>query len=264
MEAEKKTEYRAPALEKGLDIIELLAAEEEPQTKKQIAEKLNRSINEIFRMLSVLEARQYIQFDSEFSVYSLTLKMFALSNQHPPIAQLLKRAKPLMEELSMKLNQSCHLSRYSNGELIVVARQESPYKMGFGLRLGASLDICASGSGVVLLSFSSEEARSAILENQTNATKDEVAYTLSHIDQTISDGYYVGFSPQISGVTNISAPIFGVLGEVMAILTIPYMTLNFATVHHHIEDIDNAKHELLKVAKELSLNSIGVPISKAR
>ncbi|WP_375749533.1 IclR family transcriptional regulator [Vibrio sp. HN007] len=256
MEAEKKTEYRAPALEKGLDIIELLAAEEEPLTKKQIAEKLDRSINEIFRMLSVLVDRQYIKFDSEFSVYSLTLKMFALSNQHPPIAQLLKRAKPLMEELSLKLNQSCHLSRYENSELIVVARQESPYKMGFGLRLGASLDICASGSGVVLLSFSTEETRSAILESQTDATKEEIAYTLSHIEKTLEDGYYVGASPQISGVTNISVPILGVLGEVMAILTIPYMTLNSATVHHHIEDIENAKHELLKVANELNLNVV--------
>ncbi|WP_232060943.1 helix-turn-helix domain-containing protein [Vibrio taketomensis] len=79
MNNEKKIEYRAPALEKGLEILELLAAEEEPQTKKQISEKLDRSINEIFRMLSVLVDKQYIEFDSETSSYSLTLKMFALS-----------------------------------------------------------------------------------------------------------------------------------------------------------------------------------------
>ncbi|MBL4829071.1 MAG: IclR family transcriptional regulator [Aliivibrio sp.] len=255
MTNEKKTECRAPALEKGLEILELLAVEEEPQSKKQIAEKLDRSINEIFRMLSVLVDKQYLEFDAESSLYSLTLKMFALSNQHPPIAQLLKRAQPLMEELSLKLNQSCHLSRYENGELIVIARSESPYKMGFGLRLGASLDICASGSGVVLLSFSSELKRQAILR-KCDATKDEIKNTLEHREEAVRNGYFSGLSPQISGVTNISVPILGVQGDVMAVLTIPYMTLNSATVHHHIEDLEHARIELLKAVAKLKQNPI--------
>lgn len=255
MENDKRTEYRAPALAKGLEILELLASEDEPQTKKQIAEKLNRSVNEIFRMLSVLVDKQYIEFDSEFSVYYLTLKMFALSNQHPPIAQLLKRAQPLMEQLCLKLNQSCHLSRYQNGELVVIARQESPYKMGFNLRLGASLDICASGSGAVLLSFISTEKQKQILK-KVNASEEEIANVLSHVESIVENGYFTGASPQISGVTNISVPIFGVLGEIMAVLTIPYMTLNSATVHHHIEDIENARRELIKVASKLNHNLI--------
>ena len=87
----EKTTYRAPALEKGLEILELLAVAKEPLSKKQIAEKLDRSINEIFRMLSVLVEKQYIKFDKDGATYSLTLKMFSLSNQHPPVSQLLKR-----------------------------------------------------------------------------------------------------------------------------------------------------------------------------
>ncbi|MBY7786502.1 IclR family transcriptional regulator [Vibrio fluvialis] len=253
MESNKKTEYRAPALEKGLEILELLAEQSEPLSKKQIAEKLNRSINEIFRMLSVLMERQYIEYDSETSCYSLTLKMFALSNQHPPIAQLLKRANPLMEALCHKVNQSCHLCSYKNGELLVIAREESPYKMGFSLRLGSKIDICLSGSGIVLLSFSEAKQRKEILK-KARATADEVAHALSHIDKTVEQGFYIGESPQISGVTNISVPIFGVLGEVMAVITVPYMTLNSNTVHHHIEDIEHTKTQLLSVAGQLSQN----------
>ncbi len=253
MELSKKTEYRAPALEKGLDILELLAVHGEPLTKKQIADALERSINEIFRMLSVLVEKQYIELDTVGGGYSLTLKMFALSNQHPPIAQLLKRAAPLMEDLCAKVNQSCHLSRYKNGEMVVIAREESPYKMGFSLRLGSRIDICSSGSGIVHLSFSAESQRRAVLAC-VDATADEVNHALSHVEKTQSQGYYVGDSPQISGVTNISAPIFGVQGDVLAVLTIPYMTLNSRTVHHHIEDIEHTKQELLAVAKSLSQN----------
>lgn len=253
MESTKKTEYRAPALEKGLEILELLATQSEPLSKKQIAEKLNRSINEIFRMLSVLMERQYIECDSDTSCYSLTLKMFALSNQHPPIAQLLKRANPLMEELCHKVNQSCHLCCYKNGELVVIARQESPYKMGFSLRLGSLIDICSSGSGIVLLSFSEEKQRKEILKH-SHSTEEEVTHALSRIKETVEQGFYIGESPQISGVTNISVPIFGALGEMLAVITVPYMTLNSRTVHHHIEDIEYTKKYLLKVAKQLSQN----------
>ena len=253
MEKSKKTEYRAPALEKGLEILELLASEVDPLTKKQIAEKLNRSVSEIFRMLSVLIDKQYIEFDSELSSYKLTLKMFALSNQQSPIAQLLKHATPLMEQLSHKMNQSCHLSRYQNGELVVIARHESPYKMGFSLRVGSKIDICSSGSGVILLSYSSDKNRQEILA-KTDATEEEAAHALSSIEATLQKGYFVGESPQISGVTNISVPIFGVSGEIMAVITIPFMTLDSRTVHHHIEDIEHTREELLKVASRLNHN----------
>ncbi|WP_105901055.1 IclR family transcriptional regulator [Vibrio gangliei] len=253
METLKKTEYRAPALEKGLEILELLACQSEPLTKKQISEQLNRSVNEIFRMLSVLVEKQYIQYDAESSGYVLTLKMFALSNQSPPIAMLLKRAMPLMEKFSHKVNQSCHISRYSNQELIVIASQESPYKMGFCLRLGAKLDICSSGSGVVLLSFAEQKLRQEILESQQQvATQDEIKDALSQIEQTHHQGYFIGKSPQISGVTNISVPIFGVFGEIIAVITSPFMTLNSKTVHHHIADLENTRQELMLLASQLS------------
>jgi len=253
MEPVKKTEYRAPALEKGLDILELLSQQDEPLTKKQIAESLDRSINEIFRMLSVLVERQFIEYDSFTSTYSLTLKMFALSNQHPPMAQLLKRATPLMEDICNKVNQSCHMSAYKNGEMVVIARNESPYKMGFSLRLGSVIDICSSGSGIVYLSYLSEVKRQAVLD-KIDATPEEIQHALSHIEATRERGYYVGESPQIMGVTNISVPIFGVLGDVLATLTIPYMTLNSNTVHHHIEGIENTKRELIELASKLNQN----------
>ena len=49
--------YRAPALDKGLDIIELLASADEGLSQAEIAKALNRSPNEIYRMLDRLVRR---------------------------------------------------------------------------------------------------------------------------------------------------------------------------------------------------------------
>ena len=50
--------YRAPALDKGLDILELLAAVESGLTQAEIAKRLDRSPNELYRMLDRLQRRR--------------------------------------------------------------------------------------------------------------------------------------------------------------------------------------------------------------
>ena len=49
--------YRAPALDKGLDILELLSATDAGLTQAEIAKSLERSPNEIYRMLDRLVRR---------------------------------------------------------------------------------------------------------------------------------------------------------------------------------------------------------------
>ena len=49
-----KTTYSAPALEKGFDIMELLATAPDGLTSSEIAQKLGRSLSAIFRVLVVM------------------------------------------------------------------------------------------------------------------------------------------------------------------------------------------------------------------
>lgn len=57
--------YRAPALEKGLDVLELLSSHGRPMTPSQMSVTLKRSVSELFRMIQVLEFRGYIEQSSE-------------------------------------------------------------------------------------------------------------------------------------------------------------------------------------------------------
>ena len=55
-----KSRYAAPALDKGLDILELLASETEGLTRSEISRRLGRTVGELFRMMVCLEERGYI------------------------------------------------------------------------------------------------------------------------------------------------------------------------------------------------------------
>ncbi|MCF4175123.1 IclR family transcriptional regulator [Vibrio mediterranei] len=250
MEKVVRQEYNAPALEKGLDILELLASSAEPMSKKQIAEMVGRSVGEIFRVLSVLARRGYVTFNEDSGKYMFSMQMFTVANQYPPQSQLLNIAKPLMKMVSEKVNQSCHVSWYDNQHLVVIGREESPYKMGFSLKIGAKLDVCSSGSGIVLLSFSDELKREKILK-QSGATDYEIEQANALLNLTKNQGYFIGPSPQISGITNISVPIF-TGSEMLAVLTVPYVTLDSDAVHHAVDSIETTKNELVAICQSIS------------
>ena len=102
----KIDKYSAPALSKGLDILEFLAKQAQAQKKSDIARALDRSISEIFRMLVVLEQRDYVAFDKHTERYTLTTKLFEISHQHPPIRRISSIAGEPMQRLAHRINQS--------------------------------------------------------------------------------------------------------------------------------------------------------------
>ena len=84
--------YRAPALDKGLDILELLAHTADGLSQAEIAKALERSPNEIYRMLDRLVRRAYVR-RTDGDRYELTLKLFELAHTQPPIRRLLFRGQ---------------------------------------------------------------------------------------------------------------------------------------------------------------------------
>src|SRR6185437_15800335 len=128
--------YSAPALEKGLDILELLAGVDSSLSLREMAARLNRSTGEIFRMLAVLEQRGYIApSPSDQDSYSLTLQMFELARRHLPLKRLSVAATSEMQRLTSAVEQSCHIAVYHRGRALIVLQQDSPSDRVFSVRL---------------------------------------------------------------------------------------------------------------------------------
>jgi len=99
--ADESARYSAPALEKGLDILEALSVAPQGHTLSQLAKVLGRNVNQIFRMVLVLQRRGYIQAAAG-ERYTLTLKIFRLAHRQPPLRRLIQTALPLLEELAAR------------------------------------------------------------------------------------------------------------------------------------------------------------------
>lgn len=144
--------YSVPALEKGLDILESLAAAPVPLSLAELARDLDRGSAEIFRMLVCLERRAYLRRDPVSGKYSPTLRMFELAHAHSPLQTLLEAAREPMRDLAVRLRESCHLSVLERGQLLVIASENSPESIRLAIEVGGRFEPKRTVSGRLLLS----------------------------------------------------------------------------------------------------------------
>lgn len=216
--------YAAPALDKGLDILELFASDARGLTTSEIARRLNRTVGEIFRMLVCLEERGYIAQALPDERFRLTLKLFELAHRHHPVERLTSEARPLMEEVAHKTRQSCHLAMPSDGEVVVVAQVDAPATAGFAVKLGARIDLLDTASGHLILAFQPGATRARLLEEWTRRTNRPLPADLeAHLDGIRKRGHEEMPSYQVQGVVNFAFPILNQRGESIAALSMPFL-----------------------------------------
>jgi DNA-binding IclR family transcriptional regulator len=251
-----KTLYAAPALEKGFDIIELLAAAPDGLTSSEIAQRLGRSLSEIFRILVVMERRGWLHKDRDSDRFAVSYHVLEHAFRATPAQGLGMVAAPVMYELALKVQQSCHMAVVSDANIVIVLQQESPAHSGFGVRLGAKCDIVNSCSSHLLLAFSDAATREKLLA----AVKPASAATLKKLRERLTAvaqrGYESKPSSRHVGVHDISYPVFGFDGRVRAALTIPFLSVIDGTGK---ADLEQARKMLAKAAEQISRGLGWVP-----
>lgn len=216
--------YRAPALDKGLDILEALAATDVGLSQAELAKALDRSASEIYRMLERLVRRGYV-VRTESERYELGLKLFALAHQHSPRRRLVSLALPQMRGFVQAAEQSCHMCLFDRGRLIVIAQLDAPTYWGVAIRVGAHVSLIGTGSGHVLLAFQTPDERRMMLDEHEGLGGESVptAKLEARLAQVRERGYENMPSQQTRGVTNVSFPVLGPDNTAIAALTCPFV-----------------------------------------
>jgi DNA-binding IclR family transcriptional regulator len=185
-------DYAVPALDKALDILELLADQAGGLSQSEIAEATGRSTNQIFRVLALLERRGYLVRDT--GLYVLSTRLFSLAHRHPPLRGLITAATAPMRELADGIRQSCNLSVLDAGRVLVIAQVESPADFGYRVRVGATFGVGDTATGMVL---------------------------------TGTDPFLERPDPLQPGITDV---VVRIPGDVPATLTVPYVATTFSTM----------------------------------
>jgi DNA-binding IclR family transcriptional regulator len=232
--AEERASYSAPALEKGLAILEVLAAAGEPLSARSIAERLGRSKNEIFRMIFVLLECGYLAREPGTDRLVLTNRLFNLGIRTPRARQLVEVAVPIMEEVSDQSEHSAHLVVLSQGETVVIAATAGGSDLSLTLRLGYRRSAVDATSGLIILAFLPRPLRQRLVEEsaaQAGLTP-KVKEILATLDEVGRQGYLISDSRDLIGVTDIGCPILRPDGQAVASIVIPYLNRHRRPARH--------------------------------
>ena len=216
--------YPTPALEKGLDILELLANQPTGLTKSEVARSLGRTVSEIFRMLVCLEERGYISQSRDGERFCLTLRLFKLAHNYPPTKRMITEALPIMQQATHELNQSCHLGILDGGHIVIIAQVDSPISPGFYVKAGAIVDLMHAATGHVILAHQTPEVTSRAVQIWCRENNAQVPRDLSaHLTKIKRQGYEERESYEVSGIVNVSCPVFDDRGNAIAAMTVPFI-----------------------------------------
>jgi DNA-binding IclR family transcriptional regulator len=221
-EKEENNNYSAPALDKGLDILEVLCECENGLTQQEIATRLKRKLGEFYRMLNCLVQRNYVA--NHGNTYTITSKLFQLSHFHPPTYRLLMEAIPIMEELSREISFPCDLRVYNNGIQTVIASIQPPDGLGFMTRVGSQIAVAPSASGLILVAFQAP----VIMELRIRESlPDKSNVAISNFRKVLKEVRAKGFasikSNQYAGLHAISFPVLDSNGYAVAAMTVPML-----------------------------------------
>jgi DNA-binding IclR family transcriptional regulator len=213
--------YSAPALDKGLSIIELLANAPKPLSMRAIADRLGKSKGEIFRMVFVLVERGYLQRDAATDELTLSNRLFELGMRTPRSRQLVEVAIPAMERLSDRIGHSSHLVVVNKGETIVIATAAGSAEVSFTLRLGYRRKALDATSGQVIIAFQDTPRRKEMMAGAPLPKGITGSKLMKQLDEITSKGFLIAPSHDVVSVTDVCAPILNTQKHAMASIVVP-------------------------------------------
>lgn len=203
--------YAVPALEKGLAILEQLALSPDPLGLADLAERLQRGRQELFRMCACLEARGYIVRDPVAGKWSLTLKLFTLAHGHTPVERILEAARAPMQRFALAAGESCHLSVIEQGRLLVIAQEHGASKVRLSIEVGATFDLLTTASGRLLLALQEKAEEPASANGGTPRRLQAALTEIRRLRRSEAEG------ETLAGVRDTAVPVAGPGGVVAAL-----------------------------------------------
>jgi len=185
--------------------------------------KLDRSTT--YRILLSLEKCGFVEKDEKAGAYSLGLGAFEIGSAYQRRTDFVPIAKPFMEELALKAQETVNLAVLSGTEILYIDKVDSPRSVGVMSKIGQRNPVYCTSLGKSLLAFQKEEEQTRIIagiefEPFTSHTITSQKEFLRELKQIRLQGYALDRREIEEDVECIAAPIRNHLGNAVAAISI--------------------------------------------
>jgi DNA-binding IclR family transcriptional regulator len=221
MAKKDKQDYRIQAVDHAISILEAFLGDEEEYGVTELSKKLNLPKNNIFRLLATLEQRGLIEQNRSSGNYRLGLKIFEIGQVYRSRIGLLKHARPILEDLEAKCNETVYLGIMQEGMVVYVDMVETSCPVRIVSKMGRRVPAYCTAIGKAQLAYETIDELELIFEkvgftHRAKNTIQDKETLLKELKEVVRLGYAVDNEEYEEGVVCVGAPVFDYTKQVVA------------------------------------------------
>jgi DNA-binding IclR family transcriptional regulator len=218
---------RSQSLERGLDVLESIAAEGGEVGVRELARRCELSPTIVQRLVSSLASRGYIEKNGETQRYRLGHRSLALGASGEGAFDYLVAARRELERLSHEHGLNGFVSVLREGRAIYMLAVQADGPIAIKVSAGSDMPLHSTGAGKVLLAALSDGAARRILGARkltaiTPHTVTDPATVIASLAKVRRQGFALVNEENIPGVLSVGAPIRDRTGAVVAALSVAF------------------------------------------
>ena len=206
--------YLAPSVKKAFDIMRIISKSKDGIGLNEIARSLGIAKSTVHGITSILEEVGAVEREPVTKRYELGMALFELGRRAYSKMEIRQIARPFMEELMEKAQESVFLGTLSgdHSAIMVLDVVECEHDLKITSPIGSMLPIYAAASGKALLSVLDEKEAMEIIKTKGLPKRTEKSITdpaqfIEEIRKVRQKGYATDYEEYIAGVRAVAAPI---------------------------------------------------------
>lgn len=208
---------------KGLRVLEILAAAEEPLGLTQIAERSRLIKSHTHKFLRTLIDQHYVEQVHERGPYRMTFKLWELGASTLARADLISAARLPMQEITAKTGETSTIAVYDGGDAIYVYKIDGTREIRTSTDVGRRRPAYCVAAGKAILAFLPQAIAEGVatrIKRHTDRTLRNKAELLDELADIRKRGYAVNWGEWVDTVRGLAAPIRNAEGHVIAALNL--------------------------------------------
>lgn len=218
-------ENKVQTIDRTLDIIELLATAKEGLGVTEIGRDIGLHKSTVYRLLTALSKRGYIEKDPKNSTYKIGLKFIEISGLFLKKLELKTEALPFMRKLAEVIGQPVHLAILEGTDVIYIEKVELVNSIRMYSQIGRRVPVHCSAIGKILLAGLSDERLLELLESvkfekftaHTILSKDGLKEEVQRVKEK---GWAIDNEEHEPNIRCIAAPVFDYTNKIIAAVSV--------------------------------------------
>jgi len=223
--ATTEADIQAPALQRGLAILEFLTDRPAGCTAAELSQALEVSGASIFRLTNALVELGYLRRHEQTRRFTLTKKFLLLGTPQITQKTLSESAIQALREARMATGETTQLCCLVDGDVVVIEQLPALHPFKYIVDLGARCPAYCCAPGKAILAFLPEPERRALLDNFrfqrfTETTIVNRKALKAELDIVRERGYAVDCGENFVGINCVAVPVLDRYGYPVGGITI--------------------------------------------